>query len=93
MSTDTALLTIGVLVLAAVVFLQDRERRRYLRERSAEREADNLTMANERQAWAVERQQLLDRIQAPSFAELKQAEVRTIKAQNGVKEPPPLEQL
>ncbi|WP_051421804.1 hypothetical protein [Cohnella panacarvi] len=47
----------------------------------------------ERQAWAVERQQLLDRIQAPSFGEYKQAEVRTIKAQNGVKEPPPLEQL
>jgi hypothetical protein len=31
--------------------------------------------------WKEERQQLLDRIQAPSFAEYKQAEVKVIKAQ------------
>jgi hypothetical protein len=41
----------------------------------------------ERQQWAVERQQLLDRIQAPSFDHLKQAEIRVIKAQ---KEEPPV---
>lgn len=45
------------------------------------------------QAWAIERQQLLDRIQAPSFDHLKQAEIRIIKAQSGEKEPPKLEQL
>ena len=32
-------------------------------------------------AWKEERQQLLDRIQANSFAEYKTAEVRVIKAQ------------
>lgn len=47
----------------------------------------------ERQRWAEERQQLLDRIQAPSFSEMKHAEVKVIKAQQGVKEPPPLEPL
>jgi len=46
---------------------------------------------SEREAWTSERQQLLDRIQAPSFGELKQAEVKTIKAQQGVKDPVPLE--
>lgn len=36
---------------------------------------------SERQQWAMERQQLLDRIQAPSFDHLKQAEIRLVKAQ------------
>ena len=45
----------------------------------------------ERTAWTIERQQLLDRIQAPSFSEMKHAEVKVIKAQQGVKEPVPLE--
>lgn len=35
----------------------------------------------EKDQWNAERQQLLDRIQAPSFDHLKQAEVRAIKAQ------------
>lgn len=43
--------------------------------------------------WRIERQQLLDRIQAPTFAEYKHQEVKVIKAQNGEKEPPKLEQL
>jgi hypothetical protein len=43
--------------------------------------------------WQKERQQLLDRIQAPTFDHYKQAEIRVIKAQNGEKEPPKLEQL
>lgn len=37
-------------------------------------------------AWKDERQQLLDRIQAPSFEHYKQAEVKVIKAQ---KDDPP----
>jgi hypothetical protein len=41
----------------------------------------------ERQQWAAERQKLMDRVQAPSFDHLKQAEVRIIKAQ---KEEPPV---
>lgn len=41
----------------------------------------------ERVAWNEERQQLLDRIQAPSFDHLKQAEIRMVKAQ---KEEPPV---
>ncbi|WP_217597313.1 hypothetical protein [Cohnella sp. GbtcB17] len=48
---------------------------------------------DERQAWAVERQQLLDRIQAPSFGEYKQAEIKVIKAQNGDREASRLEPL
>lgn len=47
----------------------------------------------ERESWIKERQQLLDRIQAGSFAEYKTQEVRVIKAQSGEKEPPKLEQL
>ena len=47
----------------------------------------------ERQDWAIERQQLLDRIQSPSFAEYKHQEVKVIKAQNNVPEPPKLEVL
>lgn len=47
----------------------------------------------ERGLWQQERQQLLDRIQAGSFAEYKTQEVRVIKAQSGEKEPPKLEQL
>lgn len=43
--------------------------------------------------WKAERQQLIDRIQAPSFAAYKHEEVKVIKAQNGEKEPPKLEQL
>jgi adenylate kinase len=38
-------------------------------------------MEDERKQWQIERQQLLDRIQAPTFDHLKQAEVRIIKAQ------------
>lgn len=41
--------------------------------------------------WKIERQKLLDRIQATSYAEYKTQEIRTIKAQNGEKEPPKLE--
>jgi len=37
--------------------------------------------------WQAERQQLLDRIQAPSFDHLKQAEIRLVNAQ---KEEPPV---
>jgi hypothetical protein len=43
--------------------------------------------------WQTERQQLLDRIQAGSFAEYKTQEVRVIKAQSGEKEPPKIEPL
>lgn len=41
--------------------------------------------------WKLERQKLLDRIQASSYAEYKTQEIRTIKASNGEKEPPKLE--
>lgn len=47
----------------------------------------------EREAWGKERQQLLDRIQAPTFTEYKQAEVKVIRAQNGEKPPQPLDPL
>ncbi len=47
----------------------------------------------DRIAWSAERQLLLDRIQAPSFESYKQAEIKLTKVQNGVKDPPTLEQL
>lgn len=40
-----------------------------------------------------ERQQLLDRIQAPTFAEYKTQEIRLEKVKIGAQEPPKLEQL
>jgi hypothetical protein len=43
--------------------------------------------------WTEERQQLLDRIQSPSFAEYKHQEVKVIKAKNNEKEPEKLEVL
>ena len=49
--------------------------------------------ARERDTWVAERQQLLDRIQAPSFGEYKQAEIRLEKVRSGEKDPPKLEPL
>lgn len=63
----------------------------YKLDRSISKEREQ--MMNERSLWMQERQHLLDRIQAPSFGEMKQAEVKIIKAQQGHKEPPPLEPL
>ncbi|KQO18681.1 hypothetical protein [Paenibacillus sp. Leaf72] len=48
---------------------------------------------NEREAWLLERQQLLDRIQAPSFGEFKHAEVKILKTKLGMIERAPLEPL
>lgn len=45
------------------------------------------------QLWKEERQQLLDRIQANSFAEYKTAEVRIIKAQKEEKQDPMVEMV
>jgi hypothetical protein len=39
------------------------------------------THQEERETWHEERKELLDRIQAPSFAEYKHQEVRVMKAQ------------
>lgn len=64
-----------------------------LRQRDDDMKNQRELWEQERQNWAAERQQLLDRIQAPSFSEMKQAEVKVIKAQQGIKEPPPLEPL
>lgn len=44
-------------------------------------------MLDERATWMQERRELLDRIQAPSFGEMKQAEVKKIRAENGEKPP------
>jgi len=53
-----------------------------------------LSYVNEKeQAWQVERADLLNRIQAGNYAEYKTQEIRLIKAQNGEKESPKLEQL
>jgi hypothetical protein len=60
-------------------------------------EHNNMALLNylgeQSEEWKVERQQLLDRIQAPSYDHLKHHEVKVIKAQNNEKEPPKLEVL
>lgn len=40
-------------------------------------------LSAERAEWRTERQQLLDRIQAQSFNEFKQAEIRMLKVEKG----------
>ncbi|MEW4152197.1 hypothetical protein Q0N88_18920 [Bacillus thuringiensis] len=42
----------------------------------------------ERDVWKQERKELYDRIQAPSFAEYKQGEVKMVKAQKEEKSVP-----
>lgn len=81
-----ALLVIVIIVQLIYADRLDERRRKY---------ADELCnrWIEERDGWHRERQQLLDRIQAPSFDHLKHHEVRVIKAQNNEKEPPRLEQL
>ncbi|MHA7967698.1 hypothetical protein ACX93W_26650 [Paenibacillus sp. CAU 1782] len=81
-----ALSLIVITALLTVIILTRNERERVvsiLIMKHGEREIE----------WNKERQQLLDRIQAPSFGEMKQAEVKIIKAQQGHKEPPQLEPL
>lgn len=82
---------IALLVLVIIIQLiyADRldERRRKYADELSER------WIAERDTWKQERQQLLDRIQAPSFDHLKHHEVKVIKAQNNEKEPPKLEVL
>jgi hypothetical protein len=81
-----ALLVIVIIIQLVYADRLDERRRKY---------ADELCerWITERDAWHIERQQLLDRIQSPSFAEYKTQEVRVIKAQNNEKEPPKLEVL
>lgn len=50
----------------------------------------NADFNRERNEWARERKELMDRVQAPSFTEYKQAEVKVIKAQKEEKEAPPI---
>jgi hypothetical protein len=73
------LFSIGILALIIFVMLW------YMSflEKSHEQRTNSLYdifYQKERQ-WQEERQQLLDRIQSPSFAEYKQAEVKVMKAQ------------
>lgn len=80
-----ALTAIIIILIAAIMWqIQEhkKERGHWQRER-----------AEEHGLWIKERQQLIDRIQAGTFAEYKQAEVKVIKAQNGEKEPPKLEPM
>lgn len=74
-----------VITLLIMIYVTDRMGREIEHERDK--------VFEERCAWRSERQQLLDRIQAPSFESYKQAEIKLTKVQNGVKDPPQLEQL
>lgn len=79
--------SLAIIVAQLILFDRQDERRRKYADKLCEQ------WGTERAEWNVERQYLLDRIQAPSFDHLKQAEVRIIKAQSGEKEQPKLEQL
>jgi hypothetical protein len=77
---------IGALALICIAQLisshiTDERRRKY---------ADSLVTQwiQERKEWQVERQQLIDRIQAPTFHEYKVAEVKMEKAKRQEPEPP-----
>lgn len=68
------LLAVVALMFAALSIIQLKEH-----EKSQKKAYDLIGELNLK--WIEERQQLLDRIQAPSFDHLKQAEIRKIKAE------------
>jgi hypothetical protein len=67
----------AIIVCVALVVILSVQQQRY---------QDHIENLNEQ--WSVERSQLLDRIQAPTFGEYKQAEIRMVKAQKD-EEPKP----
>ncbi|WP_339317932.1 hypothetical protein [Paenibacillus sp. FSL R10-2734] len=78
---------LAVIIVIQIIYADrlDSRRRKY---------ADELCdrWITERDKWNVERQQLLDRIQAPTYDHLKHHEAKIIKASNvPVKETNPLE--
>lgn len=66
---------IGLLIITTFSFMKEK---RELRE----------MWSKDRESWNKERQQLIDRIQAPSFAEYKHAEITKVKVENKAKEKP-----
>lgn len=78
------ILTVIILYLLWAMVLQNKDHRKHVERIIVEHHANY-------EQWSHERQQLLDRIQASSFAEYKTQEIRVIKAQTGEKEPPKLE--
>lgn len=82
---------IGIIIAILCAWLVSDELQR--RRHAYERERQYVILRDERETWSSERQQLLDRIQASSFAEYKHAEIKLTKAQNGEREPPKLEVL
>lgn len=81
---------VWLVALAALIVLwivrDERQQARFSAELTKQAEEWRSAWRKDREEWADERQRLLDRIQAPSFAEYKQAEVKTIRAKSG--EPP-----
>ncbi|WP_052350576.1 hypothetical protein [Paenibacillus gorillae] len=87
-----------VIGLVAVIFIlwflyDERRFNKHRADLAAQRNESRVAWMDDYESWKEERKQLLDRIQAPSFGELKHAEVKVIKAQQGVQEPTPLEPL
>jgi adenylate kinase len=82
---------IALLVLVIIIQLVYADRLDERRRKYADELCDRWIA--ERDGWHIERQQLLDRIQAPSYDVMKHHEVKIIKAQNNEKEPPKLEVL
>jgi predicted Holliday junction resolvase-like endonuclease len=66
----------AVIIIALAILLN-------FQQQNFQEHIENLT-----EQWHLERSELLDRIQAPSFAEYKQAEIKMVKAQKD-EEPKP----
>jgi hypothetical protein len=81
-----AVIGLSIIVIAQFVGYRISQEKQQQRELKQIREifADWKSDARE---WTIERQQLLDRIQAPTFSEYKQQEVKVIKAKNGTDKP------
>ncbi len=88
--TEFIPISLSFLVIVVIFVWESVQRSRRHDEQLTDLRAEHTA---EREEWRTERQQLLDRIQAPTFAEYKHAEVKVIKAQNGEKEPASLEPL
>jgi predicted Holliday junction resolvase-like endonuclease len=70
------LFVLGVIIIALLIVMYSQQQALH----------DHIENLNEQ--WQQERAQLLDRIQAPTFGEYKQAEIKMVKAQKD-EEPKP----
>ena len=82
--------TIAMIVLIAVMAILVADRVRLQLYSSEQLELAHKRYMIERELWSMERKELMDRIQAPSFQEYKSAEIRLTKAQKQEKPEEPV---